>query len=181
MDFAMRSGTFRGEPDLPLGWSRMPREQLPEEELQECGTITWDVPKVEVEALLGGAVQDCHSPPQYLAGTGLHLVVKAVTQPDGSTEVGVSLVPCDFEQHGVVLASASKALACQLKIQCAKPGQAEAVTVFSKTATYSKLGWGTAHLFTLTTPADLEPHLVEGHLKLTASCKVLCATSRHGW
>jgi hypothetical protein len=34
-------------------------------------------------------------------------------------------------------------------------------------------GWGKAGFITAPTPADLEPHLVDGHLKLKASIHLL--------
>jgi hypothetical protein len=181
MHIARKYSAYEGETSVPYEWKPWrARKQLPAEELQRRGLITWDVPRSDLEALLGDD-KKCDkycSPPQYLGGTAFQLVLacRATGQPDGSSEVGVSLVTCEYEQHGVLLAPGDKAMACRFEIKRLLPGL-ESVTVVGGKAWFPLPGSGSAQLFSVATATDFEPHLVDGCLKLSASVEVMVPPS----
>jgi hypothetical protein len=49
------------------------------------------------------------------------------------------------------------------------PGQEQLRQISKGEATLTTKGWGSREAITATTPADLEPYLVDGHLKLKAT------------
>jgi hypothetical protein len=170
---ALRTKVFKGRAAIPPAWVGRARKQLAVKELQRRTTLSWDVPKADLEALLGQECEILRSQPTYLKGTGCQLKLEGKLQQDGSSMIGVFLMPCKYEQHSVVLAPASPALTCRMEIKHQLPDSAKPETMLSTTATVSSNGWGLAEVIIATTPADLEPYLVDGCLKLRATVNLI--------
>jgi hypothetical protein len=170
MDGALKKGVFKGDSGIPSAWLGPARNQLQPEELQKRTTINWNVPKVSLERLLSDFAVECRSPPKYVKGTGIQLwLSKGARQQAGPVGIGVYLTTCHYTQHGVVLAPPRQALTCHMEIRRWVPSKDEAELVTSDTATISSKGWGRPDIISANTPADLEPYLVDGCLRLSAS------------
>jgi hypothetical protein len=178
MHAAVRYKAFEAPADIPLAWVGAARKQLSAAALRQRGTINWDVPRAELNDIMRSYCTSLRSPPLYLAGSALQLLLQGTTQTNGSCKFGAFMVPCDYKQHGVLLAR-SPAPGCDFEIRRQKLGPNKALAsdeyVVSASATLSMSGWGTREAFSVTTPADLEPHLVDGYLKLTASITIASA------
>jgi hypothetical protein len=163
---AIPTGLFSGYQGIPPGWLKPARKQLPLPELEQRCTITWDVPRADLQSLLQAeSYSRKTSHVLYVAGTGVRLSLSASA---GKKPFGVFLRLADFIQHGFTLCSARLGLSCQFTISRQVPGQEEPSVISHGDATVTADGWGIPSLITASTPADLEPHLVDGQLKLKA-------------
>jgi hypothetical protein len=142
---------------------------------QRC-IIQWGIPRAELEIMLASSAagQDskCSSSAIYLAGTGIELLCESSRNGD-ATNFGLFVGPTSYTQHGTVLCKASLGFPCSYSIDRQKPGQAEWVNVWNAEATLPQTGWGIAQALTATTPADLEPYLVDGCLKVKATISLI--------
>jgi hypothetical protein len=74
MNVAIPAGVFRGLENIPPGWLKPARKQLPADELDERFVITWDVPAADLQSLFRATrVGQQTSSTLYMAGTGVHL------------------------------------------------------------------------------------------------------------
>jgi hypothetical protein len=166
---------MQGTPrDFPAAWLGPPRKQLDASELKQRCTISWDVPKAALEASLnGGPLQNVSSQTIYMAGTGVELYLSPTRRQDGAVEYGLFLRTTSYIQHGTTLCQASSALSCQYEIQRQAPGMAQMCRVLNSQATLRTCGWGRPAVIVASSPAELEPYLVDGHLRLKATVSMI--------
>jgi hypothetical protein len=164
---------FTGLTDVPPRWLKPARKQQDASELKRRCTITWNVPEADLHELLSAESSlQLTSSTVYIAGTGVHLMVQS-EKVEGKASYGVYLRLAGYVQHGFTLCSARLGLSCHFTISRQVPGQEQMSVVLLTTATVTSRGWGTASFITASTPADLEPHLVDGHLKLKATVSMI--------
>jgi hypothetical protein len=175
MNAAIPTGVLKGCSGIPPGWLKPPRKQLPLTELERRCTITWNVPRADLQQLFtitAGQIQQQTSDKVYMAGTGVQLLLQSEKEAGGKTSYGIYLTVADYAQHGFTLCSARLGLSCNFTISRQVPGQQQMSVVLQDKATVSNSGgWGQPGLITASTPADLEPHLVDGQLKLKATIR----------
>jgi hypothetical protein len=143
--------------------------------MNQRSLITLSVPRANLEPLLSNSYDDSrNSVVRYQAGTGLQLQLH-LTPSNRTLKVGVYMRPCEYRQHGVALAPASQAFPCRFNIQRERPPPAKPESILSTTAVITAGGWGRPEELPVKTISDLEPYLVDGCLKLRATCAVLTA------
>jgi hypothetical protein len=170
---AILTGVFRGIPGTPPAWLKPARKQLPLTELERRCTITWNVPRAELQQLLAaGSLERRASDKVYMAGTGVQLLLRS-KKVEGKTSYGVFLTVVDYAQDGFTLCSARLGMSCHVTIWRHVPGQELLSVVLLDTATLTSRGWGKTSYITASTPADLEPYLADGHLKLEATIRLI--------
>jgi hypothetical protein len=107
-----------------------------------------------------------------MAGTGVQLLLQSEKEEGGKMSCGVYLQLADYAQHGFTLCSAG--LSCSFTTSRKVPGQEQMSVVLSESATLaSRYGWGLRNVITASTPADLEPYLVDGYLRLKATIRLI--------
>jgi hypothetical protein len=154
----------------PEAWLGPPRKQLPAQEVRRRSAIVWDVPLAELEELFADEDGYLVSPRSYLAGTGLTLCIYLdrvdVNDP---FSLGLYLDLTDYTVQGRKLASVPTVLSCECTMQRLVPGTPEPVE-FSRfsVALKTDVGCGVTSVLTAFSVSDLEPHLVDGCLKLRA-------------
>jgi hypothetical protein len=179
LNVALSTGVLAGLSfSIPAAWRSPPRNQLDASELKKRCTIIWNVPKALLEAALN--VRPLHgmtSPAIYMAGTGVQLELTPRKQEGGSAAFGVFLKSTSYTQHGSTLCEPGSVLSCQYKFQRQVPlaGGAQMCEVSKGQATLNPIGWGKPAVIKASTPADLEPYLVDGHLKLQATVSMITA------
>jgi hypothetical protein len=123
------------------------------------------VPKAVLLELLGQKKETLYSPATYVGGTGVRLSLWKY-QGD-SVQLGVFVHLQTYELEGRNLTSEPSFLSCKYAVSRIAPDQSEPVKVTSGTYTLtSKHGWGKREAIPASAPSDLEPYLVDGHLKL---------------
>jgi hypothetical protein len=85
----------------------------------------------------------------------------------------VYLHTSSYTQHATTLCQASDALGCQYEVQRLVPGAAQLCLVSKGQSTMTPHGWGKPAAIVASSPADLEPFLVDGHLKLKAVIRMV--------
>jgi hypothetical protein len=178
LNIAVSNDVVRGPAasDLPAAWVSPPRKQLDASELQQRCTFTLVVPKAMLEATLnGGALQAVSSQTIYMAGTGVELYLTPSMREDGVISYGLYLRTSSYTQHGTTVCRAGTALSCEFELLRQVPGEPQMRRVIRTEATLATCGWGTASAITASTPAELEPHLVDGHLRLKAKISMIPA------
>jgi hypothetical protein len=109
----------------------------------------------------------------YVSGTGVELLMQAHPMEGGKTGLGVYIRLASYGQHGIALCPARSGMSCHFTIQRQVPGQGQTLLLSQADATLTALGLGTPDIITSTTPADLEPDLVDGCLKLKATIRLI--------
>jgi hypothetical protein len=178
LNVSLSNGVLRGPgaSDLPAAWLGPARKQLDSSELKRGCAITWDVPKAVLEAAMnGGPHEEVLSPSIYVSGTGLRLMLKPKAKEGDAVAYGVYMRTSSYTQHGTILTEGADAFSCQYEVQRQEPGQVQLCRVTKGQATFIKCGWGVRGAIVASSPADLEPHLVDGHLKLKATISMIPA------
>jgi hypothetical protein len=151
--------------DELYSWSSPPCKQLPRAVLRQRACIAWDVPKADLQKQIGQKEELLYSPTIYFAGTGVQLFLSH--DEDDSDQLGLFVQLQRYELQGRQLTSLPSFLSCTYATSRMAPGQAEPVPMFSGTETLTSYqGWGERKNIPASSPSDLEPYLVEGHLKL---------------
>jgi hypothetical protein len=168
---------FQGLTGIPPGWLKPARKQLPLTELERQCTINWSVPRADLQQLLtitAGQIQEQTSDKVYMAGTGVHLLLQSKREEEGGkTSLGVYLQLTDYAHPDGTVCSARSALGCHYVTSRQIPGQEQMSVIDQYTAALTSRGWGIPGVITASTPAELEPHLVDGHLKLKATIRLI--------
>jgi hypothetical protein len=160
---------------FPAAWLSRPRKQLDAFELKQRCTITWNVPAAALQAALnGGPLQEVLSPSICTAGTGFRLFVQPTRRQDGAVEYGVYVRTSSYTQHGATLCEPDTAFSCQFEVQRQAPGGGK-LGLLNTRATVTALGLGRPAAIVASSPADLDPYLVDGHLKLKATVSMIRA------
>jgi hypothetical protein len=177
LNIALSNGVLSGVPvKFPDAWVGHPRRQLDASELKRRCTITMDVPKAALQASLsGGPLQHVSSPSIYVAGTGLQLTLKPKAREDGAVTYGVFLRTSNYSQHGTTLCTSANAFSCNYETLRLDPSKARMRRVCGGTLTLDSFNWGRPAVIVASSPADLEPYLVDGHLKLKATVSMIPA------
>jgi hypothetical protein len=174
---AAANGLLRGNNECPPGWTKPPRQQLDAFRMatdQEY-TITWDVPQSELEqALSSQETTQLHSSVLYAAGSGWQLQLR-VEKEEGSKPrgIGVFLTKCSYECQGEEIAPEAGVTQVKFTITHQPPGPARRRTVVGDSPTLvHPFGWGLRGAFKASSMSDLQPHLIDGYLKLGATFQV---------
>jgi hypothetical protein len=168
--------TMCGPTSIPPTWLGPARKQLASATLAQRTALQWAVPRAELEAALSREAKTImYSPPVYSAGAAWYLIVEVQKAKGGKHELCVYLQPCRYSHGATPVAPHVSPLACSFTISRAVPGQAQPKPVCETAAVTLFNGWGMRCVFTLASPSDLEPHLVDGCLKLTATLNPLSA------
>jgi hypothetical protein len=114
-----------------------------------------------------------YSPAVYSAGAAWQLQVQVHKAEGGKRDVGAFLRPFSYSHGATLIAPLRFPVACSFTISRAVPGQAQLKRVAGCDAATLVKGWGKRSVFTAATPSDLEPHLVDGCLRLQANVKAL--------
>ncbi len=174
---SMLSGVSRGSllSDLPPAWIGPARPQLDSEELARRTKLTLSVPRAELEAALlkvEGVTfgSSTHEKVRYSSGSLIRLVV-AVSQAEAGRprEVMASLQTRRFQGLPVYSQVACNVAIYQLRSDSNNPR----VPIMDGVRLLSPEAEWCGPIFTASSPSDLEPHLVDGCLRLEASVKVL--------
>jgi hypothetical protein len=168
---ALASNTLHDDHGIPKAWAAASRRQL----LKPIA-ITWEIPKAELGKGLEKDSFKLGSSPVYVCGTGVHLTLEASRdRATGVVNFGVYTGLCSYSPPGFDedLCDAASGLALHCNITRDVAGHSSPQRVTTPIKTFTKDGWGKSNAFTATTPADLEPYLVDGCLKLRATIKVL--------
>jgi hypothetical protein len=169
---ALASKTPHAARGLPATWAAPDRKQL--ERPSTC--ITWDVPKAELGRYLEDISYRLRSPPVYMSGTGVQLLLVCRNDGDtGSKEFLLGVVLCSYSPPGLAweLCDVASGLTCDVRITRDATGNNSPQEVDSFVNTLSSRRGFVGRAVTAATPADLEPYLVDGCLKLRATIKVL--------
>jgi hypothetical protein len=172
LNVAMGRGVWANITPYPPGWLKAPRKQLSPAILQQRIAIKWDVPKAELQALLEGRASICCSPAVYAAGSGHQLNMSVSKKEGGRTHLGAYLRTCDYKQHDTTLCTAAMAVSCLCVIEVGHDPR-NRIKHVSKPYTMAGIGCGWRSVLTAATPADLEPYLVDGCLRLEAPFRLL--------
>jgi hypothetical protein len=153
---------------VPKAWLGPPRKQLSAEELTKRTAIVWDIPEEELEALFSEEGASLWSDVSYLAGTGLQLSAVLYREDDaGPYSLGVYVHLDDHDLQGQKVASAPITFSCTYDVQRLVPGESQPHKILEESeALDGTNGWGITSVLTASSLADLEPHLVDGCLKL---------------
>jgi hypothetical protein len=172
----MGCGVWANITPYPPGWLEAPRKQLSPGVLHQRIAIKWDVPKAELQALLEGRASICCSPAVYAAGSGHQLNMSVSKKEGGRTHLCAYLRTCDYKQHETTLCTAAMAVSCLCAFEVGHDPRYQAKLV-SKPYTMAGIGCGWGSVVAAATQTDLEPHLVDGCLRLEAPFRplqVLC-------
>jgi hypothetical protein len=178
---AIATGLLKGLSDTPPGWLKPARKQLPLTELERRCTTTWNVPAADLQKLLAplpilvlqGEWCSSMSDTVYMAGTGVRILPQPAQVVGGKTSYGVYLQLADHVQHGFTLCSAKLGMSCHFAISRQVPGQVQMSEIVQDKVAVTRRGWGKSGLIKASTPADLEPYLVDGQLKLKATIRLI--------
>jgi hypothetical protein len=153
--------------NVPEAWLGPPRKQLSAEELAQKTAIVWDIPMAELEALLSKGYGDLWSPTSYLAGAGLQLGVKLSREDStGPYSLGVHVCLTDHTMHYQKLVAMPSTFSCTYVMERLVPGEAAPCKVSGGSEALKYNGQGNDSVLTASCVSDLEPHLVDGCLKL---------------
>jgi hypothetical protein len=152
--------------NVPAAWLGPPRKQLSAEQVEDRTAIIWNIPSSELETLLSKGRGSLWSPVSYLAGTGLKLHAQLSRKGDtGPYSLGVYVHLADITLPGQTLVSGRTTFSCTYDVQRIIPGEGPH-TITGGTAALGGAGWANPSVLTASSPSDLEPHLVDGCLKL---------------
>jgi hypothetical protein len=113
---------------------------------------------------MGQKRKHLNSPIMYVAGTGVRLSLSH--EQDIPPQLGVFVQLQRYELQGRQLTSLPSFLSCTYATSRMAPGQAEPVHMLGATETLTSYrGWGNPEAIPASA-SDLEPYLVDGHLKL---------------
>jgi hypothetical protein len=163
---AISSYMVHGAHAIPEAWTAWHRRQLKDQVI-----ISWNIPMAE----LGRALQQdsfyLGSSPAYVCGTGVQLTLQSwKDETTGATEFGIFTGLCSYSPPGfdedLCDAAPGLALHTSMTRDVAGHSSPQQIAMFNKT--FNKMGFG-SHVFTASTPTDLEPHLVDRCLKLKAT------------
>jgi hypothetical protein len=173
---AAAKNQMQGDKKLPQGWTKPQRQQVNPQAMDRICSITWDVPQAELEAALSQSkFTSLQSPPVYTAGSGWQLALQVGPVEDSKPRpIGVYFQDCIYECQGEKVAPKTEVIQVDFTITHQPPGSANLRTVRKESATLtSGVGWGQLDVFKASSLSDLQPHLVDGHLKLGATFKVV--------
>jgi hypothetical protein len=158
---------------IPPAWLGPARKQLPSDTLARRTALEWVVPRAKLVTALGKEkVAELYSPPVYNSGSALQLYIQvSEAQEGGHRDMGVHILPCDYKHGFMLVAPVHCPLICSCSISHCAPGH-EMAEIANDTVTLPAVGWGDSSAFTVASPSDLEPHLVNGCLKLQATVSV---------
>jgi hypothetical protein len=177
LNVVLSTGVLDGvKHDFPDAWLSPPRKQLDASDLKQRCTISWDVPKAALEAALSNeSPEESMSPSIYMAGTGVQLTVYPTRRKDDATAFGVFLQTTSYSHHDTIICEPGAALSCECEILRQALGEAQMRRVYKFQMTTTPVGVGKHAFIVASSPADLEPYLVDGHLKLKATISLVPA------
>jgi hypothetical protein len=165
-NIASAAQLLQDAPDVPPGWLRPQRKQLPAPVLERRCTLEWDVPLLDI---LGESnPQPLDSGSLYVAGTGVALLM-VISRPqwDGPTSIGLYVKLADYVQLDTQLCSPAAGLACSYTIQRQVPAlEEEWATVVEGRAVLSAKGWGSPNAIVIPTFAASGDFVIDGSLNL---------------
>jgi hypothetical protein len=172
---SMHSGAVEvNNSSIPAAWLGPARKQLAS---AQRTALEWAVPHAELVAALGKKEPtSLYSQPVYSAGAAWKLDLRlSEAAPGGKRDVGVFLHPSSYSHGATLVAPLHCAMTCGFTISRALPGQSQPKIIYGVDVVTVLLhrGWGRTSVFTVASPSDLEPHLVDGCLRLQATVKAL--------
>jgi hypothetical protein len=159
----------------PASWSSPPRKQLPPSVLQQRASIVWDIPKQDVLAMLGPRDISISSPATvYVSGTGVQLSLQYFA---ASSSLGLFTRLVSYPMYGEVRTLSPSMLSCKYTITRLVANKPQPLVLHQATGTlHSCSEWGISKMLAITSASDLEPHLVDGCLKLRLTFKGLVSS-----
>jgi hypothetical protein len=149
--------------------------------LAQRTSISWNIPRAELAALLEkrSFPAALHSAPVYLAGTGVQLCAQLECENgDAPYQLGVYTTTCSFQVAHTTTVPSAGLLSCTIHTQRVSTGHTQPLNVYRAAGTLgSSHGWGLQKVYEISTPSDLEPHLVDGCLKLRLKIEPVLQTS----
>jgi hypothetical protein len=160
---------------VPPAWLQPPRKAV-----EHANVIKWDVPRARlVDAMSNPA--STHSekaPPVYLSATGVQLAlnVRKIAGEPNTTHFDVFIGLCDYIPPGMsspLCTATAAGLPVSVTITHQLPEGRQPAQFDNQSVTLStEIGVG-SRVFSAGDRLDLEPHLVDGCLKLEATLRVL--------
>jgi hypothetical protein len=158
----------------PKGWCKPARKQLPPAELKQRTTITWAIPRADLEPAIANKEDvGWRSHAVYAAGTGLRLFLDLeFNKDDNLMHLSAYLENCAYQlpgtEHKAVCPAAQFS---EYHIRRQLIGGRSTIESHGERTTYTGC-WGCEFL-ELSSISDLDQHLVDGCLKLEATFTVL--------
>jgi hypothetical protein len=165
-----------GYTKCPPGWSKPPRKQLDPLTRDQRYTITWDIPAAELEAAFTETItRRLHSTPLYAAGSGLGLGLYVRAPEDGQPrKIGVNIHVSTFDRQGATVVPMCGDVQVTFVLRHHMPDPPGLQIIKDTSATlHMYTGWGHSEYYKASSMADLQPHLSDGYLKLSATFKII--------
>jgi hypothetical protein len=158
----------------PSGWIKPARRNNFDIRTARHHIINWDVPRAVLEDSLSVcSPRSIHSPSVYAYGTGFQITIRiGMAHGDKPRDIGIYFSNCSYMCRGVKVAPTQNVVPIEFSLRHHPPGTSHPCIILDARVMMDS-DWGRARVFNAVSISDVQPHLVDGVLRLSAAFKIL--------